>query len=64
LISAKTYFVANLMWLGIAFCGFGISYIWTFNVRRVNFGSRTESFVYAFGAMSGGLAGVWLAQLI
>ena len=64
LVSANTYFISRTTWLGIAVCGFGISYLWTINVRRVTIGTRTEQIVYSTGAMLGGLTGVMLAKLI
>jgi hypothetical protein len=64
LVSANTYFISRTSWTGIAVCGFGISYLWTINVRRVTIGSKTESLIYATGAMLGGLAGVMMAKLI
>ena len=64
LVSANTYFISRTTWLGIAVCGFGISYLWTINVRRVTIGSRTEQVIYSTGAMLGGLTGVLIARLI
>jgi len=64
LVSANTYFISRTTWLGIAVCGFGISYLWTINVRRVTIGSRTEQIIYSTGAMLGGLTGVLMARLI
>ena len=64
LVSANTYFISRTTWLGIAVCGFGISYLWTINVRRVTIGTRTEQIIYSSGAMLGGLTGVLMARLI
>ena len=64
LVSANTYFIANLFWPGIAVAGFGISYLWTANVRRIAVSTTTARLVYATGAMLGGLAGVLMSQLI
>lgn len=64
LVSANTYFISRTTWIGIAVCGFGISYLWTFNVRRVTIGTRSEQFTYASGAMLGGLTGVLMAKFI
>ena len=64
LVSANTYFISRTTWLGIAVCGFGISYLWTINVRKVTIGSRTEQIIYSSGAMLGGLTGVMLAKMI
>ena len=64
LVSANTYFISKTTWAGIAVCGFGISYLWTINVRRVTAGSTAEQITYATGAMLGGLCGVLMAKLI
>jgi hypothetical protein len=64
LVSANTYFISRTTWLGIAVCGFGISYLWTINVRKVSIGSMPEQITYATGAMLGGLAGVLMAKMI
>lgn len=64
LVSANTYFISRTTWAGIAVCGFGISYLWTINVRRVTLGTRSEQLTYATGAMIGGLVGVVLAKFI
>jgi hypothetical protein len=64
LVSANTYFISRTTWFGIAVCGFGISYLWTINVRRVTIGTKTEQLIYATGAMLGGLTGVLMAKLI
>lgn len=64
LVSANTYFISRLVWIGIAACGFGISYIWTLNVKRISAGTLSERLAYATGAMLGGITGVILSTLI
>ena len=64
LVSANTYFISRTTWTGIAICGFGISYLWTINVKRVTIGTKAGQVVYATGAMLGGLTGVVMAKLI
>ena len=64
LVSANTYFIANLFWPGIAIAGFGISYLWTANVRKIAVGTTTARLVYATGAMLGGLLGVLMSNII
>jgi len=64
LVSANTYFISRTTWMGIAVCGFGISYLWTYNVKKVSIGSAAEQITYATGAMLGGLSGVLIAKLI
>jgi hypothetical protein len=64
LVSANTYFISKVVWIGIAICGFGISYMWTINVKQISIGKPLERFVYAAGAMCGGLTGVFLSKII
>lgn len=64
MVSANTYFISRLVWLGIAACGFGISYLWTMNVKRISASTLTERLAYASGAMCGGLLGVLVSKLI
>lgn len=64
LVSANTYFIANTFYLGIAAAGFGISYLWTANVRKIAAGTTGARIIYATGAMLGGLAGVIFSKLI
>jgi hypothetical protein len=64
LASANIYFISRTSWGGIALCGWGVSYLWTFNVKKINIGSHLEQLTYATGAMSGGLTGVVLAKIL
>lgn len=64
LVSANTYFIANKLWLGIAIAGFGISYTWTLNVKKVSTSNLKERIIYSSGAMFGGLLGVFMSSLI
>jgi hypothetical protein len=64
LVSANTYFISKVTWLGIAICGFGISYIWTINVKQISISSLKERIIYATGAMLGGLTGVAISRIL
>ncbi len=64
LVAANTYFISRTTWVGIGVCGFGISYLWTINVRKVSIGTKSEQIVYATGAMIGGLCGVYFAKFL
>lgn len=64
LVSANTYFISKTAYLGIAVCGFGISYVWTFNIKKIAIGSSSDQIIYSLGAMAGGLLGVVVASLI
>jgi len=64
LVSANTFFVAHIAWLGIAVACFGISYLWTLNVARISAGNLKDRIVYSSGAMFGGLFGVYTSKFL
>jgi len=64
LVSANTYFISRIAWMGIAVCCFGISYLWTLNVKKISAGTQAERIIYATGAMFGGLTGVVIGKFI
>lgn len=64
LVTANTYFVSRVTWVGIAAASFGISYIWTLNVKRISASSFWERMAYATGAMCGGVMGVFVSKFI
>ncbi len=64
LVSANTLFIARVFYPGIVLAGFGISWFWSGNVKRVSIGSNKDRLIYSFGAMIGGVSGVLTANLI
>lgn len=63
-VAVNTYFIANEMYLGVLIAAFMISLIWSFNVKKVAFGSTTDRVVYAFGATLGSLVGLWSSSFV
>ena len=64
LVAANTYFISKVFWPGIAIAGFGISFLWTANVRKIAIGGMKDRVIYAAGAMAGGLCGVLVSNWI
>ena len=64
LVSANTLFIANLFYPGIALAGFGISWFWTGNVKKISISGKKDRITYSIGAMLGGLLGVLISSLI
>lgn len=64
LVSMNIVFLTtnNIIMLGIT--GFLISLVWTFNVKKVAFGTWIDRIVYASGACSGTLIGYYLATYL
>ena len=63
-VAVNTYFIANEMYLGVLIAAFMISLIWSFNVKKVAFGSTTDRVAYALGATCGSLVGLWSSSFI
>jgi hypothetical protein len=63
-VAVNTYFIANEMYLGVLIASFMISLIWSFNVKKVAFGSTNDRLIYAIGASLGSLIGLWSSSFI
>lgn len=64
LVVLNTYFISKDFVGGIIACSFGISYIWSHNVKKIAFGCETDRFMYALGAMTGGVAAYYIGKII
>lgn len=63
-VSANTYFLSQVNYIGALICGFSISWLWSSNVRKISIGTKKERIVYSSGASLGGLLGLFLSQFI
>jgi hypothetical protein len=62
-VAVNTFFLAREMYWGVMVASFMISLVWSFNVKRVAFGSFWDRVVYSLGAMCGSLFGLFVASL-
>lgn len=67
----QVFFVALNTWLitqrnygGVLVVSFLISFIWSFNVRKVAFGSMADRIIYSAGASAGGITGLLAGGLL
>lgn len=63
-IALNTYLIANAFFIGVFVAGFMISFIWTYNVKRIAAGLMVERVVYSLGAAVGGVLGLGTSLLI
>jgi hypothetical protein len=63
-VSINTYLIAKTLFLGIFVCAFMISFIWSFNVKKVAFGTLKDRLLYSFGAGLGSIIGTVLISEI
>ena len=61
LVAVNTYQLAHKKWVGCFIVGFAISFIWTFNVKKIAIGRMQERIAYALGAAIGTLMGLGLS---
>ena len=63
-VSVNTYFLAHEMYAGVLVAAFIISLVWSFNVKRVAFGTWPDRLMYAGGAALGSVAGLASSAMI
>lgn len=63
-VSINTYFIAKELYAGVLFAAFMISLIWSFNVKKVAFGSNSDRITYATGAAIGSFIGLYSSSFL
>lgn len=63
-VAISTYFIAKELYLGVLLVSFAISYIWSFNIKKVAFGTNQDRIIYATAAAIGSIAGLFTSKLI
>lgn len=63
-VAINTYFITKNFYTGVLIVSFLISFIWSFNVKKVAFGSLKDRIIYSLGASTGGLIGLYISKLI
>lgn len=64
LVAINTYQISHGHQTGVFLVGFLISFVWSFNVKKIAFGTMADRVVYAFGAAVGSLLGLVLSTYI
>lgn len=64
LVTANTVMIARGNYYGVLCVGFLISFVWTWNVKRVVFGGMSDRLLYSAGAALGGLCGLFIGQVL
>jgi hypothetical protein len=64
LVAMNTWFISHKQVVPMVVTGFGISFVWTLNVKKVAFGDWWDRVIYASGAMTGTLTGYLIATTL
>jgi hypothetical protein len=63
-VAINTYFLSKIFYLGVFLCAFMISLVWSWNVKKVAFGTISDRLIYALGAAFGSIVGLLISTLI
>lgn len=63
-VAINTYFLSKIFFLGVFTSSFMISFIWSWNVKKVAFGTFADRISYALGAAFGSTFGLLVSTLI
>ena len=58
LVSTNTALIANGFMISAGIIGFSLSWVWSWNIKRIAISSNTERLIYCFGAGVGTSFGV------
>lgn len=64
LVACNVVFITRGFIIPMFIVGFGISILWSFNIKKIAFGSIWDRLSYAFGAGLGSVVGWALSHLI
>jgi hypothetical protein len=62
LVTINTYFIFKEFFLGVFFGSLTISLIWSWNVKKIAFGSFKDRMYYSLGAGVGSILGLILSK--
>lgn len=63
-VAINTYFLSKQFYLGVIVASFAISLVWSFNIKKLAFSSKTDRVIYALGATLGSVIGLFTSSLI
>lgn len=63
-VAVNTVFLSRAMYGGVVIAAFLVSFTWSFNVKKVAFGTMSDRIVYSMGAMTGSLIGLGTSDFL
>lgn len=63
-VAINTLLISKQQYIGVLVISFIISFIWSFNVKKVAFGTIKDRIIYSSGAAIGGLSGLFLGFIL
>lgn len=63
-VAINTVFLSKSIYLGVGLAAFMISMVWSYNVKKVVFGTIKDRIAYATGASAGSLLGLYASEYL
>lgn len=63
-VAVNTFLITQVMYVGVLAASFMVSFVWSYNVKRVAFGSFTDRLAYATGTALGSVSGLFTSQMV
>ena len=63
-VAINTYFISKEIYVGVFVAAFMISFVWSFNVKKVAFGTTYDRVIYSLGATFGSVFGLYSSSFI
>ena len=63
-VAVNVVFLSHAMYGGVVIAAFLVSFTWSFNVKRVAFGSTSDRVIYSLGAMTGSVVGLAMSDFL
>lgn len=63
-VAINTYFLSRELAIAVFTTSFIISWIWSYNVKKVVFGSKKDRLFYALGAATGSSIGLGMSKFL
>lgn len=63
-VAVNTCFLAKELYIGVFFAAFMISMVWSYNIKKIVFGTLQDRIVYSLGATAGSLLGLYSSSFI
>jgi hypothetical protein len=63
-VAINTVFLSKELYIGVFFAAFMISMVWSWNIKKIAFGSIKDRIFYSFGATAGSMLGLYSSSFI
>ena len=63
-VAINTVFLSKELYVGVFFAAFMISMVWSYNIKKIVFGTITDRVLYSLGATAGSLLGLFTSNIL